>query len=110
MREILERILGSEYEVLTAEDGIVGFEMARTSQPDVVVTELLLPRVDGFQLLRRLKEDPETRHIPVIVFSVLLAADRCRRMGADAFVEKPHHRDLLLPTIREVLGKRKERK
>ena len=106
MREALIRILGSEYEVMTAEDGLTGLEIAKKVRPDLIVTELLLPGMDGFQLLRRLKEERETRDIPVVVFSVLLAADRCRRMGADAFVEKPHHQDVLLPTVRNLLEKR----
>ncbi len=108
MREALEQVLSAEYQVMVVEDGKAALEAAKRSPPDLIIMELLLPGMDGFQLLRHLKEDPATRHIPVVVFSVLLAADRCLRMGADAFVEKPHHVDRLLSTVRRLLEKRAE--
>lgn len=103
MQEALKRVLSPEYEVILAEDGFTALELAKRSPPDLIVTELLLPHMDGFQLLRRLKEEPTTREIPVVVFSVLLASERALRMGADAFVEKPHHADILVNTIRRIL-------
>ncbi len=106
MQEALKRVLSPEYEVILAEDGFTALELAKRSPPDLIVTELLLPRMDGFQLLRRLKEDPATREIPVVVFSVLLASERSLRMGADAFVAKPHHADILVDTIRRILQQR----
>lgn len=107
MREALEQILGAQYNVMVVEDGRAALEAAKRSPPDIIVMELLLPGMDGFQLLRHLKADPATRQVPVVVFSVLLAADRCLRMGADAFVEKPHHVKLL-STVQRVLERRDE--
>lgn len=72
-----------------ADDGIAALDRARRDPPAVVVTEILLPRLDGLTLCRRLREDPVTCGIPVIVFSILAAAARAAEAGARAFVRKP---------------------
>ncbi len=57
---------GEHYEVDTAGDGLDGFDKARQFEPDLVITDGLMPRADGFELVRLLKEDPATRSIPVL--------------------------------------------
>ena len=71
------------------DDGFTLLERARAARPDVIVTEILLPKLDGLTLCRRLHEDPLTHDVPVIVFSMLSAATRAAEAGAYAYLRKP---------------------
>jgi CheY-like chemotaxis protein len=68
-------------------------------QPLLVVTEILLPKLDGLTLCRRLREDPETARIPVVVCSILAAAERAAAAGARAFLRKPLVESTFVDTI-----------
>lgn len=59
------------YEVTSALDGEEGLKLAKTEKPDLILLDLILPKVDGFEVLRRLKEDPKTKKIPIIVLTNL---------------------------------------
>jgi two-component system response regulator RpaA len=72
-----------------ADDGLAAQERARLTRPVLVVTEILIPKLDGLTLCRRLREDPETAGIPVVVCSILAAAERADAAGARAFLRKP---------------------
>nr|MDQ2938141.1 response regulator [Acidobacteriota bacterium] len=87
----LERFLLEQagYSVEFASDGLSALERARELRPKIVVTEILVPRLDGLSLCRQLKSDPETRSMVVLVFSHLQAEDRALEAGADAFIVKP---------------------
>lgn len=85
-------------------DGEAALEAARQSQPDVIVTEILIPKVDGLSLCRKLGEDPLTRHIPVIIFSILAAEARAGEAGAKAFVRKPLVESVFVGVIRDIMG------
>jgi CheY-like chemotaxis protein len=90
VRELQEYFLGKAgFAVEFADDGQATFERARLAAPSLVVTEILIPKLDGLALCRRLREDPLTRDIPVIVFSILAAAARAAEAGADAYLRKP---------------------
>lgn len=71
------------------DDGEAAFEIACQVTPDVIVTEILIPKMDGLALCRRLKSNAATQGIPVIVFSILNAAGRATEAGAHAFLRKP---------------------
>jgi CheY-like chemotaxis protein len=88
-----------------AEDGLHGLERARAALPRLVITEVLLPRLDGLKLCRALKADPATQGIAVLVFSILSAADRALEAGADAFLRKPLDDVRLVDTITRLLGR-----
>ena len=70
-------------------DGETAFERARLTLPALVITEILIPKVDGLALCRRLRDDPLTQRIPVVVFSILGAEGRASEAGAKAFLRKP---------------------
>jgi CheY-like chemotaxis protein len=72
-----------------AEDGQIALAKAREVLPDIVVTEILVPKLDGLSLCRAIKSDASTRHIAVLIFSILSAKVRAREAGADAFLPKP---------------------
>ena len=87
------------YTVEFADDGQAALSRARTTLPQLVITEIMIPKLDGLQLCRELKQDPTTRVISVIVFTVLAAEARAREAGADAFLRKPLVPSVLLGAI-----------
>ena len=110
VRELESHFLNQAgYSVGFAEDGDVALEQARKAVPDIVITEILVPTLDGLTLCRRLKADPLTRDIAVLVFSILAARDRAREAGADAFLLKPLAEHALVNTVRQLLAARSAR-
>jgi len=91
------------YRIEFADDGLQGLERARVLLPRIVVTEIMLPRLDGLRVCRDLKADPSTRHIVVLVFSILSAEDRALEAGADAFLRKPLADAQLVDTVTKLL-------
>ena len=71
--------------------------------PDIIITEILVPKLDGLALCRQLKADPVTHGIAVLVFSILAAGGRAREAGADAFLLKPLAEHRLVETVRQLL-------
>jgi CheY-like chemotaxis protein len=92
------------FEVRFAADGLEALELARTLRPAIVITEILLPKLDGLALCRRLKTDPATQQTAVLVFSLLAAAGRAHDAGADAFLSKPLAAQRLTETVRTLLS------
>lgn len=85
-----------------AADGDEGVRRARTDPPAVVITDLLLPGCHGFEVVRRLREDPATRSVPIIVLSAkIFPADRAKALalGANAFIEKPFQMEELVAVV-----------
>lgn len=97
------------YSVVFAVHGENALVEARTSVPDIVITEILVPRIDGLALCRQLKADPRTRDAAVLVFSILAAAGRAREAGADAFLLKPLAEHALIDTVERLLAERTAR-
>lgn len=89
-----------------AEDGETALEMIRTRRPAIVVTEIMVPKLDGLALCRRIKEDTAISDTVVLVFSILAAHGRAREAGADAFLMKPLAERRLVHTVRELLVRR----
>lgn len=98
-----------DFEVLTAEDGENGCAMALSERPDIILMDLEMPRVDGWEATRRLKDDPRTRDIPIIALSAhALAGEREKALaaGCDEFDTKPIEFERLVATLRRVLAAR----
>jgi CheY-like chemotaxis protein len=85
-------------------DGDSALARARELHPQILVTEILVPRMDGLSLCHALKSDPNTKDIRVLVFSHLHAEDRARDSGADAFLLKPLNEQLLIETVAKLIG------
>ena len=96
------------YTVEFTSDGVVALARARELCPKIVVTEILVPRLDGLSLCRALKSDPRTSSILVLVFSHLHAEDRALEAGADAFVVKPIDEENLVDIVSKLLEIRRE--
>ena len=88
------------------DDGQTAFERAVAIRPAVVVAEILIPKVDGLTLCRRLREEPATADMPIIIFSILAAATRASDAGADAFLRKPLVESVFVTTIQEMIAAR----
>ena len=99
-----------DFEVLAAEDGEKGCEMAAAERPDIILMDLELPVVDGWEATRRLRSNPQTRDIPIIALSAHeLAGERERALaaGCNEFDGKPIEFDRLVATVRRILAERK---
>jgi CheY-like chemotaxis protein len=99
-----------DFEVLAAENGEKGCEIAATEQPDIILMDLEMPVVDGWEATRRLKGNPTTRGIPIIALSAhALAGEREKALaaGCNEFDTKPIEFDRLVATLRRVLASRK---
>lgn len=95
------------FRVEFVEDGIAGLARSRELLPKILVTEILVPKLDGLSLCREIKSAPETKDILVMVFSHLQAEDRAAEAGADAFLTKPLDEKLLIETLERLLALRK---
>lgn len=105
---VLETLFLTEagYTVEFADDGAAALEQARRLQPDLLITEVLVPKLDGLALCRLLKEDPATQDIMVLIFSILTASARARDAGADAFLRKPLAEQKLVDTVGQLMARR----
>ncbi|MDP9441162.1 MAG: response regulator [Actinomycetota bacterium] len=94
------------YTVMMANDGIEGVEMARSHRPDIVLCDIMMPRMDGLEVTRTLKADDETRSIPIILLSARAQAfdiQEGKSMGADEYVTKPFDPLELLDRVKDLL-------
>ncbi len=104
--KLLEARLTAEYyEVLTASDGPTALALAASEKPDIVLLDVMMPGMDGFEVCRRLKDDPLTRHIPVVLVTALDGrSDRITGLeaGADEFLTKPIDDVMLFARVRSL--------
>jgi CheY-like chemotaxis protein len=107
-REITELILAAAgHRVTSASDAVRGLYLAARDQPDLILMDLALPRLDGWEATRRLKAYPLTRHIPVVAVTAHVRQDalaRAQAAGCLAVITKPFEIDTLLSTIARVLA------
>jgi two-component system cell cycle response regulator DivK len=102
--------LTDEFEVVVAEDGEKGCAMAAAQRPDVILMDLELPGIDGWEASRRLKNNADTRGIPIIALSAHALAgarEKALAAGCDEFDVKPIDFERLLATVRRMLDGRK---
>jgi len=91
-------------EVFVARDGVAGLELAKKEKPDLILLDIMLPKISGFEVCKMLKTDNLTWRIPVIIMSTLSKPehiDRAKAAGADHFIGKPYDLDA---TVSEILG------
>ena len=106
-RDLLVQILEDDYAVLTATDGASGIEAATRERPDLILMDLSLPGVDGWEATRRLKAQPETEAIPVIALTAHAMQgdeERARACGCDDYLTKPIDEDQLFAKLGRHLG------
>jgi len=106
---VLYRVFTPEYRLLTAKTGAEALARARSGAPDIVILDIMLPDISGYDVLRNLKGDENTKEIPVIIATGFSGADeekRSRDLGADGFVTKPYERESILNCIRGAIKDR----
>jgi len=100
------RLEANDFEVIKAYDGQSGLDKARSEKPDLIILDLMLPRIDGYKVCRMLKFDDNFKSIPVIIFTAKVQ-DSDKQLGkdvrADAYITKPFEAHLLLTKIKELL-------
>lgn len=108
LQKVLAMRLGLEgFEVRTASDGVEALEMIRAERPDLVLTDLMMPEMDGVELTRRIKGDAELKGIPVLVLTALKEQrerDNLVAAGADGFAAKPYDSAELTAKLKALLG------
>jgi DNA-binding response OmpR family regulator len=100
------RLQANDYEVFVAYDGQEGLDKARALKPDLIILDLMLPKLDGYKVCRMLKFDEKYKQIPVILFSARAQESDVKlgkEVGADAYLTKPFEPSILLAKIKELI-------
>ncbi|MBL7783071.1 MAG: response regulator [Saprospiraceae bacterium] len=108
--QYLSAILTKNYQVLHAADGEAGYETALQSLPDIILSDLMMPALDGFGLCSKLKNDHRTSHIPVVMLTARASTEdkvKGLQTGVDAWLVKPFHREELLATLSAMVESRR---
>jgi CheY-like chemotaxis protein len=109
---VIQKLLSVNFEmegylVLTANDGVEGLEKAQSELPDLVLVDVMMPRMDGLEAAHRLKSDPATKHIPVVLLSAKAQSTDVHgglEAGADDYVTKPFDPLELLDKVAALIG------
>jgi signal transduction histidine kinase/DNA-binding response OmpR family regulator len=99
------------YHVKDASDGVEGLRMAAELVPDLIISDVMMPNMDGIEMLNRLKDDVTTSHIPVILLTAKSSVEnqiQGLKYGADFYITKPFHTDLILASIESLIKRRKQ--
>ena len=104
--ELIKRqLLRDSYNVVIANNGKEGIELARKIKPNLITLDILMPEMDGWSVLRTLKADPEVSKIPVVMASILDEKNKGFSLGAADFVSKPIEKERLISSIQTLIGK-----
>lgn len=113
IRQYLTTILSADYDVREAADGNAGLQLAIGEVPDIVISDVKMPSLDGMELCRRLKQEISTSHIPVILLTAQTKDDMRAEgydCGADAYITKPFSSKVILARVRNLLDNRRQLK
>ena len=107
-RDLIVQLLEDEYEILTATNGAEGLDLALRERPDLILMDLSLPVMDGWEATQRIKADEALKAIPIIALSAHAMKgdeDRARQSGCDDYLSKPLDEDLLFEKLGKFLGR-----
>ncbi|MAX80859.1 MAG: response regulator [Crocinitomicaceae bacterium] len=109
LRESLVDLLEiDDHEVMFAENGNKGMKILQEFEPDIIITDVLMPEMDGYEVLMEVSNNPTYRHVPMIVISALVASDQIKMakvFGASKYLTKPFSSQELRTAIAEVTQK-----
>lgn len=106
-QDLLVQLLEDDYDILTASDGAAGIELAERERPDLILMDLSLPVIDGWEATRRLKTNTMLQQIPIIALTAHAMSgdeEKARSAGCDDYLSKPIDEDLLFAKLRTFLG------
>lgn len=109
LRDYLKNLLGQQYRVVTCSNGKQGLETAFTILPDMVITDVMMPQMDGFEVCKELKNNVQSNHIPVVLLTALNEPEKQIdgfKTGADAYISKPFDENVLLAQIENIIRSR----
>jgi len=110
MVEMLKiRLEANDYDVISAFDGVAGLAAAKKEKPDIIILDLMLPKMDGYKVCGLLKADTRYKKIPIIMFTAKAQdTDMAlgREVGAEAYITKPFEPAVLLGKIKELIGEK----
>jgi YesN/AraC family two-component response regulator len=107
---VIANKFGKAYHVLTASNGKMGLEEAKMHMPDIIISDIMMPEMDGIQFCQKIKSDFSTSHIPVILLTAKSGDEnqiQGLKTGADAYISKPYNPELLQVTIDNLTTNRK---
>jgi CheY-like chemotaxis protein len=102
VRRLLQLTLADQHTVLAAKDGGEALELLRQHQPDVAILDVVMPVLNGFQLCRLLRADPDLRNLQIIILSANASEHDALQVGADRFITKPFSPRALLGVIEDL--------
>jgi DNA-binding response OmpR family regulator len=105
--EIIDILRMEDFDVSLAKNGLDALQQLRNKMSDIVVSDLFMPEIDGFQLITELKKDNNLKHIPIIILSARTTNDTIEKvgeLGADLFIKKPCDSKYLVTSIKQVLN------
>ena len=107
VRRLSHKILSNKFDIVEAEDGIQAIDVATAQKPDVILMDMMMPKMDGLTACHVIRNDPATKSIPVIMVTAIgfeLNIKLSEQMGAAGYVTKPFSPQDLLDTIEQVLA------
>ncbi|MGX1928974.1 hybrid sensor histidine kinase/response regulator transcription factor [Flagellimonas sp. 2504JD4-2] len=110
LRHYLEMELGREYNVLSAANGLDGLKTAKEKQPHLILTDVMMPKMDGFEMCKQIKNDMATSHIPLLMLTAKVMVDdkiKGIKQGADAYITKPFNMEVLKSTLVQLITSRR---
>lgn len=111
LRNLLRSILSGRYTILEASNGVAGLKLALESMPDMVISDIMMPVMDGLEMIKRMKEDKDTCHIPVILLSAKSSLDdriTAIEQGIDDYITKPFSSTYLKARVASLFAQRKQ--
>lgn len=106
-RALCARLSANDFDIRTASDGASGLEAAKEFRPAAILLDLRMPDMDGFEVLRRLRADPQLMHIPVIILSANVqdsVRQEARAFGAAGFFTKPYDHKHVIASVHDVIA------
>lgn len=105
MRELAKQYLSSDgYKIIEAKDGLEAIELVKQELPDLILLDVMMPKMNGFDTAAVLKNDPDTMHIPIIILSVVEDENRGYALGVDRFLNKPINAEELLNEVAKLMS------
>lgn len=107
--EVKKKLVKENYEVITASEGYEALNICKTKNPDLVILDVVIPHINGYEICERIKQDPETKNIPVLFvtgkeLNSKGIIERCNTLGAYGFIRKPCTITEMLAKIKEIIG------